>query len=179
MAAPQVQQLAGVFAVKLPVTSLAVTRAWYERVFGYVVALEFPDDDGVVRGVAGHLAGVPDTYVALREAPEIAAALRGWNPVNWAVRDRDDVLAWVHRLDGLGIAHSPPIDATVGWMVVLDDPDGHELHLYSRRPHEFDQGGRPGYGRRAVPADTTRQARATPGDDIVHRGPSLHEPERP
>jgi len=44
--------LAGIFAVKLPVRDLAAARAWYERVFDLRPIFEFPDDDGVVRGVA-------------------------------------------------------------------------------------------------------------------------------
>lgn len=147
-----VPQLCGVSAVKLPVSSLASSRAWYDRVFGYTVELEFADDDGVVRGVSGHLTGVADTYLALREAaPAIVESLSGWNLVNWAVADRAQVEAWIGRLDGLGIGHSPLIDATVGWMVVLADPDGHELHLYSHQTHGLDQSGRTGYGRH-VPA---------------------------
>lgn len=142
-------RLCGVATVKLPVASLETSRAWYDRVFGYDVELEFPDDDDVVRGVGGHLAGVPGTFLALREAPEVARALGGWNLVNWAVADRDQVNAWVDRLDELGVAHSPPIDATIGWMLVLHDPDGHELHLYAHQRHGIDQVGRRGYGRPA------------------------------
>ena len=42
-------ELQGIFAVKLPVRDLAESQAWYERVFGLVTELEFPDADGVVR----------------------------------------------------------------------------------------------------------------------------------
>ncbi len=139
--------LLGVSAVKLPVTSLATSRRFYETVFGYVAELEFPDEDGVVRGLAGHLAGVADTWLALREEPEVAAALAGFNLVNWRVADRDQVDAWIQRLDDLGVDHSPAIDATIGWMVVLADPDGHELHLYAAQAHHLEQQDRPGYGR--------------------------------
>ncbi len=145
--------LQGVFSIKLPVASLAASRAWYDRLFGYSVTLEFPDDDGVVRGVAGHLDGVPDTWLSLREAPEVAAPLGGWNLVNFVVEDRRQVDAWIRRLDDLGIDHSPPIDASVGWMVVLNDPDGHEIHLYARQPHGLDQAARPGYGRPVLHRD--------------------------
>lgn len=147
-------RLCGVSAVKLPVTSLAASRAWYDRVFGFEIAFEFRDDDGVVRGLSGHLDGVPNTYLALREDPETAQALSGWNLVNWAVADRGQVDAWAVRLDGLGVAHSPPIDATVGWMLVLHDPDGHELHLYARQRHGIVQTGRRGYGSAAPPPST-------------------------
>ena len=54
---------------------------------------------------------------------------------------------------GLGIEHSPVIDATIGWIVVLNDPDGIELHLHSRQRHGIDQVGPSGYGR-PVPGTT-------------------------
>jgi catechol 2,3-dioxygenase-like lactoylglutathione lyase family enzyme len=140
-------ELRGVFAVKLPVSDLARSVAWYERVLGFQAEIEFPDDDGVVRGVAGHLPGVPDTFWALREDPATAKALAGANVVNLAVKDRAAVEAWAAQLDHLGINHSPLIDATIGWMLVVRDPDGIELHLYSQQPHGIEQSRRPGYGR--------------------------------
>lgn len=59
-------EFTGIHHVKLPVSDLARSREWYERVLGYTIELEFPDDDGVVRGVGGRLtgAGVP---IALRQ----------------------------------------------------------------------------------------------------------------
>ena len=138
--------LRGVFAVKLPVRDLARSTAWYERVFGFEIDREFRDDDGVVRGVAGYLPGVTETFFTLRESPAHARAVAGFNLVNLAVETKDSVAAWDRRLDELGIAHSPVIDATIGWMLVLHDPDGIELHLYSQQRHDIDQTGRPGYG---------------------------------
>jgi catechol 2,3-dioxygenase-like lactoylglutathione lyase family enzyme len=56
----------GIHHIKLPVSDLARSREWYERVLAYTVDREFPDDDGVVRGVGGRMpgTGVP---VALRQ----------------------------------------------------------------------------------------------------------------
>lgn len=39
--------------------------------------------------------------------------------------------AWVAHLDALGIDHSPIIEASLGWLLVFDDPDGLQLHLYT------------------------------------------------
>jgi catechol 2,3-dioxygenase-like lactoylglutathione lyase family enzyme len=140
--------LRGVFAVKLPVSDLNTSRAWYQRVFGFAVEFEFPDEDEVVRGVAGHLPGV-SAYIGLREEPAVAAAVSGFNLLNLAVDDLGAVEAWSKRLDELGVEHSPVIDATVGWIIVLHDPDGIELHIYSQQRHGMDQTGREGYGRTA------------------------------
>jgi len=135
--------------VKFPVSDLAASRAWYERVFGFRVTMEFPDEDGVVRGVAGVVPGLGDTDLALRENPEAAHGFAGFDPVSFGIADRAAADAWVARLDELSVEHSRVIDATIGWIVSFHDPDGTEIRLYSFSPHRIDQSGRPGYGRPA------------------------------
>lgn len=141
----------GVFAVKLPVADLDHSRAWYERVLGLVVELEFPSEDGVVTGVAGRLRGGSPTMLALREDPRLARELSGSNLVNWAVVDDAELHEWAAALTEAGVVHEGPLDATIGWMIVLHDPDGHELHLYSRQRHGLDHAGRTGFGRPVNP----------------------------
>ena len=76
--------LSGIHHVKFPVRDLAKSRAWYERVLGLEVQMEFADDhDGVVRGVAGPAGGVP---IALREDPLAAEASPG--SIRWRSRLR-------------------------------------------------------------------------------------------
>ncbi|WP_199435522.1 VOC family protein [Qaidamihabitans albus] len=139
--------LAGVHHVKIPVTDLPRSVSWYERVFGFRTTFEFPDDDGVVRGVGGKVPGFGDTLVAFRENPAAAQGCKGFDPFGFAVRDRADIEAWAQYLDRLKIPRSPVIDASVGWLLVFNDPDGLELHLYSWEEHGIDQSGRTGYGR--------------------------------
>jgi catechol 2,3-dioxygenase-like lactoylglutathione lyase family enzyme len=145
-------RITGMFNVKVPVRDVARSRAWYHEVLGFAVDMEFPDETGVVRGVTGHLAGVPDVFFSLRENPEGAAGMEGADLVGLAVADRAAIEAWAARLDELGIEHSPTIDATVGWLLVFHDPDGIEIHLYSQERHGIDQTGRPGYGQAVASA---------------------------
>lgn len=145
-------RLVGIFAVKLPVRDLERARAWYERVFGFEVEIEFPDDDGVVKGVAGRLPGVAETRFALRQDPPAAEGAGGFNYLNLAVADHEALHAWVARLDELGVDHSPVIEATIGWILVLHDPDGTELHLYTVQRHARADVERPGRGRLVAPA---------------------------
>lgn len=142
-------QLNGVFSIKVPVSDLARSRAWYENTLGFSVDVEFPDDDGVVRGLAGHLVGVDETFVALRTDPAMAESLRGANLFNLGVADDEALDRWATHLDERAIARSPKIDATIGWMIVIHDPDDLEIHLYSRAQHGIDQSDRSGYGRSA------------------------------
>jgi len=140
--------LAGIFAVKLPVSDLSAGRAWYEKVFDLRPIFEFPDDDGVIRGVAYAIAGMPDTGLALRERPDVAG-ISGFDPVIFAVADKAAVDAWSEHLARLNIDHQVA-QATIGWIVVFHDPDGLEIHLYSRERQGQDLGGVAGRGRAAA-----------------------------
>lgn len=146
-------ELAGIHHVKIPVTDLDRSLAWYQRVFGFEVTMDFPEADGVVRGVAGTMPGLGDSLVAFRVNPNAAKGCRGFDPVSFAVRDRDALEKWVARLDEAEVDHSPVIEASIGWLLVFDDPDGLTLHLYTWAEHGIDQSAQSGYGRR-----TTAQA---------------------
>ncbi|MGW3997181.1 VOC family protein [Amycolatopsis sp. NPDC004772] len=136
-------KIEGFHHVKFPVSDLARSRAWYERVLGLDVTHEFPDADGVVRGVAGSVDGVP---VALRVQGTAAAGLAGFDPVCFSIADRAAAEAWLARLDELGVEHPPLIEATTGWMVRFNDPDGTEIRLYSvSKDDRADHTGERGY----------------------------------
>jgi catechol 2,3-dioxygenase-like lactoylglutathione lyase family enzyme len=139
--------ITGMHHVKFPVSDLATSRAWYERVLGFQATMEFEDADGVVRGVAGVLPGLDNIGVALRENPESAKGFAGFDPVSFGIADRDSAQAWADWLDSQGVDHSPVIEATVGWIVSFHDPDGLEIRLYSFALHGIDKSGQPGYGR--------------------------------
>ncbi|HEY3751103.1 MAG TPA: VOC family protein [Pseudonocardiaceae bacterium] len=148
--------LAGIHHVKIPVTDLDRSIAWYARVFGFQVTMRFPDGDGVVRGVAGSVPGLGDTELTLRINRQAAEGCRGFDPVSFAVDDRPDVEAWAAHLDRLDIPHSPVIEASVGWLLVFDDPDGLQLHLYSWATHGIDQSAKPGYGQQVTSSPAPR-----------------------
>jgi catechol 2,3-dioxygenase-like lactoylglutathione lyase family enzyme len=140
-------RLAGIHHVKIPVTDLARSIDWYGRVFGFQVTWEFADADGVVRGVGGDVPGMEPVGLCFRVNPEAAAGCRDFDPVSFGVDDREHVEEWAAHLDALGIGHSPVIEASIGYLLVFNDPDGLQLHLYSWAAHGIDQSARPGYGR--------------------------------
>ncbi|WP_369023825.1 VOC family protein [Nocardia cyriacigeorgica] len=150
--------LAGIHHVKIPVSDLPRSVRWYREVFGFRPTMQFADSsDGVVRGAAGDIPGVG--FAALRENPEAAAGCKGFDPVCYAVNDRPDLDQWAAHLDGLGIPHSPVMDASVGWILVFNDPDGLKIHMYTWAEHGIDQSGRPGYGTAIDNPDTWEPTR--------------------
>jgi catechol 2,3-dioxygenase-like lactoylglutathione lyase family enzyme len=136
----------GIRHVKLPVSDLVRSREWYERVLGYTVEWEFPDDDGVVRGVGGRLPGA-GVLVGLRQNAQAAAGNAGFDPVGFAIADRAAAEAWIAHFDALGVRHSGIRNATRGWVVDVYDPDGLTVRLYSTGDDAEDRTNQPGYAR--------------------------------
>ncbi|GAB4002722.1 VOC family protein [Glycomyces albus] len=144
--------LAGVHHIKVPVTDLPTSVEWYQRVFGLRLVWEFPDENGVIRGTGGTVPGLGGTMLALRENPKAAEGCKDFDPFGIAVEGPDDLRAWMAHLDELGIEHSPLIEASLGWLLVFNDPDGLEIHMYTWAEHGKDHSHRPGYGRRVPDA---------------------------
>ena len=123
--------LSGFHHVKLPVADLIRSRDWYTSVLGLRVEIEFVED-GVLRGLA--LADATGRVrLALRLDPARAAALAGFDPIAVEVPKREDVEAWLDRLDDLGQSHGGVVTGHKGGSVLvgLHDPDGIEIRLYA------------------------------------------------
>lgn len=124
--------ITGFHHVKLPVSDVARSREWYERVLGLTVDIEF-EEEGVVRGVA---LGLPDGSgggLALREDPDHASGLAGFDPVALLVPEREQVEQWRARLDELGVPHDGIVTGHHGGKVLVGvrDPDDLEIRLYA------------------------------------------------
>ena len=126
-------EILGLHHVKLAVTDIQRSRAWYERVLGLEPILEWPDSQGVVRGVRFRAKG--GFALAIREDCAVAQAMVGFDPIAILVQGRADVEAWADRLDELGVAHSPVRAGALGWLLSFDDPDGLQLKIYSDDSH--------------------------------------------
>jgi catechol 2,3-dioxygenase-like lactoylglutathione lyase family enzyme len=132
--------LRGFHHVKVPVGDVARSRDWYCRVLGLAVDLEFVED-GVLMGVALRDDG-RTLSIAVRQDPERAATLAGFDPVALGVPTREDLVAWQQRFDDLGEPHGGIVQGHQGWVLVgLHDPDGIEVRLYTL---ERQDGGPPG-----------------------------------
>ena len=125
--------------VRLTVSDIAVSRAFYDAVFGFDVAFEVPDDaDAQTREQLAFLFGgviysFPGGLLGLRPvAPghdTFDEDRTGLDHVSFAVPDRSALEEAVEVLDGLGIAHEAIKD--VGDLSILEfrDPDNIALEL--------------------------------------------------
>jgi quinol monooxygenase YgiN/catechol 2,3-dioxygenase-like lactoylglutathione lyase family enzyme len=129
----------GIHHIKLPVTDLERSTQWYSDVLGArrLTELDHRRPDGTLFAV---ILDVPQIAgkVELRLAPETAGVLDGYDFLTLAIEDKDALDRWTAHLDALGIHHSPPIVAMVGWLLVVTDPDGLRLRFYTTQPHGLD-----------------------------------------
>jgi catechol 2,3-dioxygenase-like lactoylglutathione lyase family enzyme len=120
----------GLHHVKLPVSDLDASLAWYARVLGARHQPQFDhlDERGVRYAV---ILMVPGTEVPLelRWAPRAARATAGYDPIDFAAGSADDVAAWVAHLDAEHVEHSPVTQGGAGKILVFPDPDGTFLRM--------------------------------------------------
>jgi catechol 2,3-dioxygenase-like lactoylglutathione lyase family enzyme len=134
MTAPK---LLGIHHLKLPVSDLARSLAFYESAFE---AKRIPaadhrrETDG---SLYAHILEMPGlgTLLELRLNPERALSHARFDPITIAVADRATLGEWDAHLSSAGISHSPVITAIQAWLVVVEDPDGNRLRLYTRETH--------------------------------------------
>lgn len=119
----------GLHHVKLPVSDVDRSRAWYRDALGFVDEVEFRED-GVLRGVGlRHPEG--GVGLALRGDPDRARALAGFDAICLAVGTRADLDALLQRLDAAGFDHTVPVPAFRGAAADVPDPDGHLLRVHT------------------------------------------------
>lgn len=129
----------GIHHLKLPVADLERSAHWYGEVLGArrLTELDHRRPDGTLFAVILEVPGL-GTNLELRLDPATADALVTYDFITLAVEDRAALDRWVAHLDSVGIHHSPPIVALVGWLLVIPDPDGLRLRLYTIQPHGLD-----------------------------------------
>lgn len=125
--------------VRVTVTDLERSRAFYDAVFGWDVALEVPEgaddrtreelaflDGGLVYAFAGGLFGLrPVAPGSDRFDPDRV----GLDHVSFTVAQHSELEAAAMVLDDLGVAHEPVKDAGGFSVLEFKDPDGIALEL--------------------------------------------------
>ena len=120
----------GVHHVGLPVTDIERSRAWYETVLGFRSVLDEESEEGIFTVTLEHPSG--GIILRLFAAPPQAEAMANFNPVSLAVADASELKRWEYYLTVLGIEHSAPRNAYLGWALDVIDPDGKRIQLHTR-----------------------------------------------
>lgn len=132
-------QLTGISLLKAPVSDMAVSLAWYEKVLGAerLVELDHLDAAGNPYAYMLHIAGLP-LPVQLRLAPRTAARCSGFDPFAFEVETLADLEAWEKYLEEISEPNSGVLRGLVGWYLVFRDPDGLSLRIFTREHHDID-----------------------------------------
>jgi glyoxylase I family protein len=125
--------------VRLTVTDIARSRAFYDEVFGLPVALALPEDaDEETRQQMSFLFGgviyqLGDSLLGLRPAGEDAFSedRTGLDHLSFRVDSRSDLVTAVDLLDERGVAHDGIKDIGAGYILEFRDPDNIALELYA------------------------------------------------
>ena len=116
--------------IKLPVTDLARSVAWYRRLLELRLWAEFVED-GVLRG-AGLIDPRGRFNIALRDRTVCAGRpdLGGFDVVAFLPASRSVLDDMVRRCDRLGVAHNGIEDTPGGPRLDIPDPDRTVLRFY-------------------------------------------------
>ena len=131
--------LDGIHHLQIAVTHLDASLAWWEQLFG-AERQEYLDHAAPDGFRSAYILLIPGVNIPLQLVldPEAAKAGAGLDPMALAVATELDLYRWAERLDEIGTPHSPVLRGFVGWLLILRDPDGLSIRLYSRETHEWD-----------------------------------------
>jgi len=122
--------LEGIHHLKLPVSDLEKSLAWYQDHLGYLPVMHFVEE-GVLMGVAlAHPNGGPG--FAIRLNPEKAVAAAGFDYFAIGVPGEEAINALAAHLAAQGVAHAGVMRTQVGWLLSgVTDPDGYDIRFYT------------------------------------------------
>lgn len=128
--------LRGIHDLKFAVSDLDELLRLYGRARGakHVPELDHMRDDGTRFAVVVEVPG-RGTVLQLRLDPERAARQAMFDPHAITVDDLAALGRWDAALTQPGVLHSPIVDAVRGWLIVIQDPDGNRIRLYTLEFH--------------------------------------------
>jgi catechol 2,3-dioxygenase-like lactoylglutathione lyase family enzyme len=128
--------LRGIHDLKFAVSDLDESLRSYEQALGakHLPELDHVRNDGTRFAAVVEVPGL-GTALQLRLDPGRAVRHAMFDPLAIAVDDRAALRRWDAALTELGVLHSPILEAVSGWLIVIQDPDGNRIRLYTLESH--------------------------------------------
>ncbi|MCU1409728.1 MAG: hypothetical protein JWR04_435 [Rhodoglobus sp.] len=134
--------MTGTHHVRLPVSDLEASRAFWQGVLGYEWDFDFPGEDGPVATALRHPNGGPNVVLWLD--PERARASAGFTWFGIGLPSAAEVEELRGQLDALSIPHGGIQGAFVDVKLPsVETPDGHLITFYVKpSPHSVAPAGK-------------------------------------
>ena len=128
--------VSGIHHLKFPVKDVERSRAFYASVFGgrRIERADHRDASGTAYAYILDMPGW-GTLLDLRLSPDHAAGAARLDPLTLNIADRTALAAWITHLDALDVPHSGEIVTALAFMLVVEDPDGRRIRLYTQEKH--------------------------------------------
>lgn len=122
-------RVSGIHHVRIPVSDVTASAAWYSEVFGLQVILIEEEEYEVVGTVFSVGEGTP--RLGLHHDATRAAALAGFSAFAMAVDSRETLSEWDEWLTRVDAPHTPIERSALGWYIDISDPDGLIVQLHT------------------------------------------------
>lgn len=111
----------GIHHVKVPVSNINVSLAWYTRVMGAqrLTNLDHIDSTGVLYAVELAMPSFGRTVMELRLNTEQSSAQQMFDPITWAVETLPQLAQWKEWLTSNNVPASPVFTGVTGWVLVF------------------------------------------------------------
>jgi catechol 2,3-dioxygenase-like lactoylglutathione lyase family enzyme len=129
-------QIVGIHHLKFAVADLEKSLKFYESVFGAkrIHSFDHVTERGELFAIIVEFPNL-GTPLELRLDPTVAAAQRGFDPITLSIESNAALDSWCDHLDDLRVPHSSVLNGLLGRLLVIEDPDGRRLRLYSQEKH--------------------------------------------
>ncbi|MCJ1245600.1 hypothetical protein MMC30_002804 [Trapelia coarctata] len=136
---PSPPPIAGIHHLKFPVSNLDASLKWYTSVMSasHILSLDHYTSSGKRYAAVLSLPALGETKLELRLDYGKALQARGTDPMTLAVTTRADLERWAEWLDAKKVRRSGILKGTVGWVLVLEDPNGRFIRLYTEQTHDM------------------------------------------
>ena len=128
--------LRGIHHIKLAVSDLDKALTFYENALGAqrLPEADHQNADGSLFAYGLKIPGLTALFeLSLNSDQARKHAL--FDSVTITVDDKDALTQWDAALTEKGVLHSPVLLAVAAWLIVIQDPDGNRVRLYTTETH--------------------------------------------
>jgi catechol 2,3-dioxygenase-like lactoylglutathione lyase family enzyme len=141
MAEDTAREVQGIHHLKFACSDVHKSLEFYEKAFDAkrIPQADHVDADGNVYAFICEMPGW-GTLLDLRQSDFHAEGSRRFDPITLNITDRKQLARWAEHFDAMGAENSGEIPTGLAFMLIVKDPDGRRIRLYTaeKRPPEIE-----------------------------------------